>query len=120
MSNETKFKIGVKRVGRPIEFVEIPERIVALETLNEVVGGYIETLPFTFLNWGMSKTEGAERVLIILDEEGKLKGKDVNLSFLSDFLVGDLAFVSMDGEEMVALSDKEIEVLRNTDRLIFE
>ena len=52
--------------GKAPEIVEIEN---SLEALQEQVGGYIETLTF------------ARDAALIVDEEGKLKGKPYNFTF---------------------------------------
>lgn len=58
-----------------------------LEALQEAVGGYIETLTFV------------SDAALIVDEEGKLKGKPYNFTFCGEVLVGTVLFVGVDGEE---------------------
>lgn len=61
----------------------------SLETLQKLVGGNIEPIS---LNNGM---------VILCDEEGKLKGKEPNiyLERIKDTLVGNVIFIGEDGEE---------------------
>jgi hypothetical protein len=77
----------IKTAGEVIETKPNNGTDFSLEELNEVVGGYIEVI---------SLHDGR---LIVCDEEGKLKGKDMNhkateffrLTLLTtDFLVGDV------------------------------
>lgn len=74
-----------------------------LEALQKIVGGYIETVPI--------QSSGAEYIMI-LDEEGKLTGKEYNSIaslFLRphDYAVGDAAIVRRQGENLVGLTQKE-------------
>ena len=74
-----------------------------LEALQKIVGGYIETVPI--------QSSGAEYIMI-LDEEGKLTGKEYNSIaslFLRpyDYAVGDAAIVRRQGEELVGLTQEE-------------
>ena len=70
--------------GKQPEIIEIEK---SLKALQEQVGGYIETLTF------------AEDAALIVDEEGKLKGKPYNFTFCGEVLVGTVLFVGVDGEE---------------------
>ena len=58
-----------------------------LENLQRTVEGYIETVPF------------GENVLIV-NEEGKLRGLEPNIKVQSDVLVGTVVLVGIDGEEL--------------------
>ena len=78
-------KAIIKRPFEPVgRIIEIPNTLKALQTQ---VGGYIET--FTV----------ASDLVIICDEEGKLKGKPYNCTILGDDLVGTILAVGVDGEE---------------------
>lgn len=76
-----------KPVGEEPEVREIPNE---LEELQELVGGYVETVPLE------------EDLIFLVNEEGKLLGLDV--------LVGDIAVVAYDGgEDFRSLTPEEIE-----------
>lgn len=70
-----------------------------LETLQELVGGYIE--PVTL----------SARLVLIVDEEGKPKKKEDNfyVPALHDMIVGPAIFVGVDegGEEFGDISDED-------------
>lgn len=68
-----------------------------LESLQGQVGGYIETLTF------------CEDTTLIVDEEGRLKGKPHNFTFLGQELVGVVLVVGVDGEEFCDLTKKQAE-----------
>lgn len=80
-----------------------------LEELNKLVGGYIEVIPFRAIT-SIEYPKELDDVLIILDEEGKLKGKPINVITEHDFLVGDIVFAGMD-EDISGLSDSQIKLL---------
>jgi hypothetical protein len=83
----SKITVAIKRPNENSEVVEVDN---TLKTFQEFVGGYIEVVPFT---------EDGD-ILVICDEEGKMKGKDFNLRYYEDILVGTLVFVKNgdDGE----------------------
>lgn len=72
-----------------------------LETLQLIVGGYIEVVQL-----------GCD-ILAIVDEEGKLKGKEQNYWLPNgDFLVGTIIFCSTKGEEFAGLSKAQATLIR--------
>lgn len=81
-----------------------------LQMLNHIVGGFIETLPIYLCV--RNCPEELKNVLIILDEEGKIKEKPINIVLETDYLAGDIAFVTIDGEEMRGLSEEQINILQ--------
>lgn len=68
-----------------------------LEALQGQVGGYIETVT------------AFEDVVLIVDEEGRLKGKPDNFTFFGEELVGVVLVVGVDGEEFCDLTKKQAE-----------
>ena len=68
-----------------------------LEALQGQVGGYIETLTFH------------EEATLIMDEEGRLKGKPHNFTFFGQELVGVVLVVGVDGEEFCDLTKQQAE-----------
>ena len=73
-----------------------------LETLQSIVGGYIEMIPI------------GDTMAMIVDEEGKLKGKKWNFDIHggADCIVGTCIFTGVDGEDMTGLDDYQIRMLR--------
>ena len=67
-----------------------------LKTMQEIVGGYIEVYPIS------------NSLLVICDEEGKLKGKSANRAIGRELIVGNF-FIVGNGEdgEFRGLSDDE-------------
>lgn len=86
---------------------EIREVENELGALQGLVGGYLETYPF-----GM--TDDGREVLVVCDEEGKLKGKPVSWGLQSEFglelFVGDTFLVIADNGDFVG-SDEDAELL---------
>lgn len=85
-----------KEPGAPCEVREIPNE---LETLQELVGGYVETVPLE------------EALIFLVNEDGKLLGLEPNVVAPSlDVLVGDIAVVAYDGgEDFRSLTPSEID-----------
>lgn len=85
----------------------MPAETVELETLQEIVGGYIETMPTAIVS----------DLILIINEEGKLHDLPLNpvatsISRLcSDYIVGDAALVKADGEDLVGLTDEEVRII---------
>lgn len=78
-----KIKVYVKRVGEEAELCEIEN---TLEALQRTVDGYIETV-----------TLGD--VVVICDEEGRLKGKPHNCRYRSIPFCGTIIFAGIDEDE---------------------
>lgn len=74
----------IKEPGRAPEIVEIPDE---LENYQGIVDGYIECV-----RWD------DEHVLIV-NEEGKLRGLDKNFRYGGDIIVGTAIWVGVDGED---------------------
>ena len=72
-----------------------------LETLQKLVGGNIEPIS---LNNGM---------VILCDEEGKLKGKEPNiwLERIKDTLVGNVIFIGEDGEDFTDFPEEQLDIV---------
>lgn len=62
-----------------------------LEVLQTIVGGYIETVP----------ASEKDNVVIICDEEGKLKNKEPNLALGIDVVVGTIIVCGQKDENLV-------------------
>lgn len=77
--------------------------ILKLDTLQKLVGGYIETVPVRM------KPEEGVWPLLIVDEEGRLKGKPLNtaatlLADVDHSIVGDAVLVGAIGAELIGVS----------------
>lgn len=69
-----------------------------LKSLQELVGGYIEVLPFY------------EHLIIIINEEGKIIGlPHSGYSYRGDSLVGPIVILGTEGEEFISLTKEEAE-----------
>ena len=90
-------KAIIKEVGKEPKVIDIEN---TLEALQKAVGGYIEAL-----NIGGN-------IIMICDEEGKLKGKPYNFDLGVDKIVGDVIFTKDDGnEDFTDLNEKDIETI---------
>ncbi len=80
-----KIRILLKEPGKKARFEYIDNELKAMQ---ETVGGYIETVTL------------AEDVVIICDEEGRLKGAPKNCEVCGIDFVGPIFFAGIDGEEL--------------------
>lgn len=79
-----------------------------LKAMQDLVDGFIEVIPHP----------GNKDLLIVCDEEGKMKDKPYNRPVLvdghvRDFIFGDFFVCRQDGEDMVSLTEEDIEWLLN-------
>lgn len=91
-------QVIVKEPRRSPELKNIDDGDV-LKALQDIVDGYIETYPL------------GPGLVIILNEEGKLRGLRSNLIItradgpIRDILVGTIAVVGIDGEDFTGITD---------------
>lgn len=86
---------------------------MALKSLQEIVDGYIETVPTALApNWGDEK---AGRILLIINEEGKLRGLPLNIdatdlsALLDDVIVGNAVLMQEKGEKLIGFTKDKAE-----------
>ena len=79
----------IKHPGQPAVSQEVENSLKALQNL---VGGYIETV---------SLPHG---ICMIVNEEGKLQGLQPNFRLDHDLIVGTAVFVGVDGDQFCGLS----------------
>lgn len=89
-------KALIKRPDADPERIEIENN---LETLQTLVGGYIE--PLTLV----------DGLVMIVNEEGKLHGLDENFLMQNDMILGPALFVGQDGEEFADIRENDAVVL---------
>ena len=82
---------------RELEIIEIDG---SLESMQDVVGGYIEIVPWV------------KGLVLVVNEEGKLLGLDYNFTFGNDIIVGTAFFAREDGEDLTDLTDNDIDLLK--------
>lgn len=92
MSKETRITVVKANVGESPEIVEMDN---TLEAFQKGVGGWIQTLMLS------------DRVLAVINEEGKLEGLEGNFYIPNDVVVGNCIFCSADGEEFGSLTVEE-------------
>lgn len=91
-------KIVVKKAGFNPKVKEIQGE---LREMQEIVGGYIQCIPFP------------NNILCVLNEEGKLKNLKPNFIYNSDVIVGDVFFCSAGAEDFESLSEEQVEFIAN-------
>nr|DAV48758.1 MAG TPA: protein of unknown function (DUF3846) [Caudoviricetes sp.] len=89
-------KVIIKQPGKEPEVAEIENTLPALQ---QVVGGYIETVTL------------ATDCCIICNEEGRLEGLPYNLTFCGVSFVGPILVVGIDGDEFSSLDKQQIDFL---------
>lgn len=96
--NVAYFEIGKKK-----NVVDVKNE---LEDLQKLVGGYIQAVPLN------------EKLLLVCDEDAKLKGKSVNAFVISSFglaeeIAGNFFICGKDENEFVGLTADEIKYVDN-------
>ena len=92
-------RVLIKQPGEPWEVSDVRN---TLEGFQEAVGGYIETY-----------TVDPERGLVLIcDEEGRLNGKEHNLTIEGIEFVGTLLLCGVDGDEFTDVPDWAVRGLR--------
>ena len=80
-----KIKVIIKRPDE--EFGHVCNISNSLENLQKTVGGYIEAVPLT------------DEIVIICNEDGKLKGLEPNFHLPYDTIVGTVIICGVNGDE---------------------
>ena len=86
-------KVIKKKPAMKLEIIEIENELKALQ---DAVGGNIQAVPFV------------NDIIILCDEEGKLKRQMPNFPYKGDLIVGDVLFVGTVLGEFRGLNDTEI------------
>lgn len=81
----------LKEVGQNPKIIEIEN---TLEALQQAVGGYIQAV---YLD---------ENIVLLCDEEGKLKGKEYNFALPTDIIVGDVLFLCTSDEDFTGITEE--------------
>lgn len=89
-------RVIVKEPGKSPKMATIDG---SLESLQQLVGGFIEHIEFT-------KQTG-----ILVDEEGKYKNLEPNIILPEDVLVGTVVFVGESGDAFVDVPEKEAQTI---------
>lgn len=82
-----QIRVAVKEPRKPLVFKDINND---LETLRDIVGGWIEAVPFGDM-------------VVICDEEGRLKGKEPNIMVGGIGFVGTVIIAGASGDEFTSL-----------------
>ena len=93
--------IAIKNPGEPLAFKVVPE--ITLEMLQAHVLGYIETCS--------TKAMKNKGIIMIINEEGKLRGMPTNFWVRGDVIVGPVVFVSCKGDDFGPLSEEQVKHL---------
>ena len=88
-------RVLIKEPGGSWEVAEVEN---ALEALQQAVGGYIETLPVVAV-------DSNEKAVMVMDEEGQLKGKEHNITICGQDIVGTVLLCGQDGDEFTDVPD---------------
>lgn len=88
-------RVIVKDPGRRAQLREIPN---TLEELQRIVGGFIETIRFD------------EQSVLIVNEEGKLRGLPLNFIVWNDSIVGPAIVAGVSGEDFTDVSNQTIRI----------
>ena len=76
-----------------------------LKNLQNLVDGYIETVTFAI-------DTPENKLVIICNEEGKLKRLPYNCTIFGEDFVGTILIAGVDGEEFVDLTDDQVKTLK--------
>ncbi len=92
---EHYIKILVKDPGKEPEIKKIRKQ---LKAMKDIVGGYIETVPY-------------KDAIIVCNEEGKLNNLEPNVNLGKDYIVGSFFIVGDDEKngDFKSLTDEQIE-----------
>lgn len=90
MSKTNYIRVLYKAPGKEPEWREIPNE---LESFQALVKGHIECVAWD------------DRYLMIVNDEGKLKGMRWNFRFYGDDIVGPVVWVAKDGPEFAGILD---------------
>ena len=82
-------RVLIKEPGKPWETAEVEN---TLEALQGAVGGYIETIPIVAM-------DSVEEAVMVMDEEGRLKGKERNITICGHDIVGTVIICGQDRSE---------------------
>ena len=88
-------RVLIKEPGDAWEVAEVEN---TLDALQKAVGGYIETLPVV-------ATDSNEKAVMVMDEEGRLKGKEHNITICGVNIVGTMLLCGQDGDEFTDVPD---------------
>ena len=88
-------RVLIKEPGKPWEIAEVEN---TLKALQGAVGGHIETIPVVAI-------DSNEKAVMVMDEEGRLKGKELNIAVCGVNIVGTILLCGQDGDEFTDVPD---------------
>lgn len=94
----TRIRVIEKRPGQPLTLRWIEDD---LDKYQAVVGGYIETVPL----------DGVPGIVLICNEEGKLRGLEPNVINGADVIVGPVIAARVSGEDFGSLTESDLETV---------
>lgn len=94
----TRIRVIEKRPKQPITLRWIEDD---LDKYQAVVGGYIETVPL----------DGVPGIVLICNEEGKLRGLEPNVINGADVIVGPVIAARVSGEDFSSLTESDLETV---------
>lgn len=94
----TRIRVIVKQPGQPLTLRWIEDE---LERYQAVIGGYIETVPL----------DGVPGIVLICNEEGKLRGLEPNVINGADVIVGPVIAARVSGEDFGSLTESDLETV---------
>ena len=86
-------------IKKPGEACRVKRISNTLKSLQKLVGGFIQTVPWV------------DGMVVICNEEGKLRNLPFNIRLRDDIIVGTLVIVGTDGEEFTDVTDELLERL---------
>lgn len=86
----------------PFKDAEVKEIEDDLKVMQELVGGYIETV----------KIMNGVDIVMVVNDMGKINNLKPNIISSQDVIVGNIFFVGIDIPEMRGLTDKELEIAK--------
>lgn len=90
-------KIYHCKQGEPAELRDVPNE---LDALHEAVGGYIQAVPIGY------------DLMMVCNEEGKLKRMLPNRWVKGDVICGDFFFCGYDGEDFCDVPERDLPMLK--------
>ena len=101
MEKDNKIRVLIKPAGESAYFAEVEN---TLESLQSIVGGYIETVTL------------AEDLVVICDEEGVIKNSRYNCSICGVQFFGAILICGVSGDEFASIpvSDESVKKLFET------
>ena len=94
----TRIRAIEKRPGQPLTLRWIEDN---LDKYQAVVGGYIETVPL----------DGVPGIVLICNEEGKIRGLEPNVINGADVIVGPVIAARVSGEDFGSLTESDLETV---------